>query len=123
MKCEAIKLNSERCNANSLRDGSFCFRHDNKQKNKARQASSNGGQSRRLYNRLGNHTRLETPKDIQNLMAKAINHLWTGRMPSNNPAGSLGYMAKIFLEAYEKSELEERVELLEKRLNRAEHDN
>ena len=30
-----------------------------------------------------------------------------------------GYLAKIFLEAYEKSELEERIKLLEKRLNEA----
>ena len=40
-------------------------------------------------------------------------------MPAGNPAGALGYLSKIFLEAYEKSELETRIETIEKRLEQS----
>lgn len=119
MKCKTVKANGEKCKANALLQSNFCFRHDKNAKNEANRASVVGGQARRQYTRLGDSTRLRTPKDIQNLMARAINSLWTGKMPASNPAGSLGYLAKIFLEAYEKNELEERIELLEKRLDQA----
>lgn len=117
MKCKSIKSDGKRCRANAMRESLHCFRHNKTKKSEATQASTTGGQARRQYNRLGSSVRLKTPKDIQNLMAMAINSLWTGKMSSSNPAGSLGYLAKIFLEAYEKSELEERIELLEKRLD------
>lgn len=119
MKCRAVKLDGTKCKANSMQKSYFCFRHNKTAKQEATQASSYGGQARRQYTQLGSPKRLRTPKDIQHLMASAINCLWTGKMPANNPAGSLGYLAKIFLEAYEKSELEERIELLEKRLDQA----
>jgi len=119
MKCKTIKPDGTTCEAHAMHKSNFCFRHDKKAKHKANQASSEGGQARRQYTYFGSPTRLRTPKDIQNLMARAINSLWTGNMPANNPAGALGYLAKIFLEAYEKSELEKRIELLEKRLDQA----
>lgn len=96
-----------------------CFRHDQTMRNQARRASSEGGRAKRQYHVLGSPTRLKTPKDIQNLMERAINSLWTGKMPAGNPAGALGYLSKIFLEAYEKSELEVRLEQLEKRMEEA----
>jgi hypothetical protein len=117
MRCKAIKSDGAKCKASAMHGSDFCFRHDKNVKEQAREASSDGGHARRLCNQLGTSVRVKTPKDIQRLMARAINSLWTGKMPSGNPAGSLGYLAKIFLEAYEKSELEERMELLEKRLD------
>lgn len=116
MKCKATKPDGSKCMAQAMLDSNFCFRHNKTVEREAIEASSIGGQARKQYIRLGSPTRLRSPKDIQNLMARAINSLWTGKMPSNNPAGALGYLAKIFLEAYEKSELEQRIELLEKRL-------
>lgn len=119
MQCTATKPDGTECQAKALKGGKTCYRHDQAIRNEALHASSEGGQAKRQYIRLGAPTRLKTPKDIQNLMARAINSLWTGNMPSNNPAGALGYLAKIFLEAHDKSELEERVELIEKRLEEA----
>ncbi len=117
MKCKATKLDGIKCKAYAMRTQDTCYRHTASLKEEAAQASSKGGQARRDYNRLGSPMRLKTPKDIQNLMAKALNSLWSGKMPASNPAGGIGYLAKIFLEAYEKSELEERIDLLEKRLS------
>lgn len=119
MKCLAVKSDGTRCQANAIHDSQACFRHNQTMRNQAYRASSEGGRAKRQYHVLGSPTRLKTPKDIQNLMASAINSLWTGRMPAGNPAGALGYLSKIFLEAYEKSELEVRLEQLEKRMEEA----
>lgn len=116
MKCKATKLDGSRCAAEAMHNSSFCFRHNSATQQRAHQASSEGGQAKKQYLSLGKALKLKTPRDIQNLMAKAINSLWTGKMPAGNPAGALGYLAKIFLEAYEKSELETRIELLESRM-------
>ena len=117
MKCKAIKSDGSKCRAYVMHGSEFCFRHDKNESEQAHQASVDGGHARRSCNRLGVSVCVKTPKDIQRLMAKAINSLWTGKMPSGNPAGSLGYLSKVYLEAYEKSELEERMELLEKRFD------
>lgn len=117
MKCKAKKSDGTRCKANTMYDSNYCFRHNKKVKEQAFQASSNGGKAKRQYHRLGRKMKLETPEDIKKLMSKSINKLWIGEMPANNPAGALGYLAKIFLEAYEKSDLETRIEELEKRLD------
>lgn len=119
MECHAKKIDGKRCKANALHGRNFCFRHDRAVKEKAIEASSKGGRSRRQYNELGTPLVLKSPKDIKTLMESAINSLWTGRMPSNNPAGGLGYLAKIFLESYSMSELERRIELMEERMDEA----
>lgn len=116
MQCQAIKSNKTRCNAHALHYGEYCFRHDKKAEKRAAEASSTGGKGNRQYIHLGNRMRIKTPSDVKFMMEKALNALWTGKMPSPNPAGSLGYLAKIFLEAHDKSELELRVEALEKKL-------
>jgi len=118
MKCQAKKLDGTQCNAHAMGGSKYCFRHNKEVKKDALQASSEGGKAKRQYHKLGKALKLQSPEDIKNLMGKAINKLWTGKMPANNPAGSLGYLAKIFLEAYDKSELEERFEELEKRLDK-----
>jgi hypothetical protein len=96
MKCKAKRRDGAKCRANAMRGKNQCFRHSYTTKKQALQASSNGGKAKRQYHRLGNQMKLDTPEDIRKLMAK------------------------IFLEAYDKSELELRVEELEKRLNQIE---
>lgn len=120
MKCKAIKPDGTKCMAYSMRGSQYCFRHNKKLREQALQASSSGGKAKRQYHCLGRKMKIKTPEDIKRLMEKAINKLWTGKMPASNPAGSLGYLAKIFLDAHNQSELELRVEKLEKRLDQAE---
>lgn len=116
MKCKAKRSNGMQCQANAMHKSQYCFRHSNETQPEALQASSNGGKAKRQHTYLGKPMKLKTPEDIKKLMARSINKLWSGEMPAGNPAGALGYLAKIFLEAYEKSELELRMEAIEKRL-------
>lgn len=117
MKCSYKKADGKKCKANAMHGVIYCFRHNGEVKEQAIKASAIGGHARRQNVRLGSSVRLDTPDDIKRLMEKAINSLWTGKMQASNPAGALGYMSKIFLEAHDKSELEKRLDLLEKRMN------
>lgn len=119
MKCNRTKLDGSKCQAFATNGSDTCYRHNVATKEQALEASSSGGKARRQYHQLGKKMKLESPKDIKKLMAKAINSLWTGNMPSNNPASSLGYLSKTFLDAHDKSDLEARVEDLEKRIELA----
>lgn len=119
MKCTANKLDGTSCQAYAMHDGQYCFRHSQRTKIQAVEASSNGGKAKRQYHRLGNRMNIKTPEDIEKLMEKAINKLWTGQMPAHNPAGSLGYLAKVFLDAHYRTELEQRLEEVERRLDEA----
>lgn len=104
--------------ANALKKGDYCFRHEKGVKKDALEASSRGGMARKEYLRLGEGMTIKTPEDIKLLIERSINKLWIGEMPTgSNPAGSIGYLAKIFLEAYEKSDLETRLESIEKRID------
>lgn len=123
MKCALIKPDGTNCGANAMCGSQYCFRHNERAKSEALQASSKGGKARRQYSCLGKLMRIKKPEDIKRLMEQSINKIWVGEMASNNPAGSLGFLAKIFLEAYEKCDLEERLELLEKRLEKFKNDN
>jgi len=116
MKCKAKRLDGAKCQANAIHNSQYCFRHSQETQPEALQASSNGGKAKRQHTYLGTTMKLKTPEDIKKLMARSINKLWSGEIPAGNPAGALGYLAKIFLEAYEKSELEIRLDAVEKRL-------
>jgi len=118
MKCTLVKSDGNNCNAHAMRNSQQCFRHNKNLKGKAMKASSDGGKAKKQYLSLGKPMSIKTPHDIKNLMEKSINKLWSGEMPANNPAGALGYLAKIFLEAYEKNDIEIRLEQLEDKINK-----
>jgi len=105
-----------KCQAYVITGSKFCFRHDSKQSSKARTASSKGGNARKTYIHLDHSISIKTPEDIKKLMALSLNKLLSGEMHASNPANSLGYLSKVFLEAYDKSDLEVRIVDIEKKL-------
>jgi hypothetical protein len=117
MKCHKTKSDGTKCQAYAIHNGKYCFRHSVDTKPEALEASSKGGEAKRQYLCLGKPMKIKKPEDIKRLMEKSINKLWIGEIPMSNPAGSLGYLAKIFLEAYEKSDLETRIAELEEKIN------
>lgn len=119
MTCTFIKPDGQQCNANATKDGKFCFFHSPNYKEKKALAVIKGGLNRKHYEAYGEAVKLESPKDIKSLLGLVINKLWTGEMPSNQPANSIGFLARCFLDAHEASEVETRLDGLEERLNKA----
>lgn len=100
MRCKHTKPDGTRCKAEALKDGEYCFRHspDPDTKQKALESSSLGGLNRRNYQKYGEEVTLDTTSDIKGLISQCINKIWTGEMSSQNPAGSIGYLARVLLE-------------------------
>jgi len=119
MKCAYIKPNGEQCNANAIHESGLCFSHDPEYAKEKALAVANGGLNRKHYETYGEALTLETPQDIKKLLAEVINQLWTGKMPSNQPANSIGFLSRCFLDAHEASEVEKRLDSLEDRLEKA----
>jgi hypothetical protein len=116
MKCKYIKSNKEQCQAQAIHNSEYCFRHDQSKKVLQLAASQKGGEARKLVQVYGEAIKIETPQDIKVLLGLVIKGVWEGRIPAGQPANTIGFLARCFLDAYEKSELEERLLNLEKRI-------
>jgi len=119
MTCTYIKSNGNQCEAKTIEGSNYCFFHNPNCKEKRAIAVTKGGLNRKHYEVYGEEVKIETPKDIKDLLGKVINGVWTGDLPSNAPANTIGFLSRCFLDAHEASEVENRLDLLEDRLSKA----
>lgn len=116
MKCQFIKSDNTQCKANHIRNSLFCFRHDPETKTAGSIASSRGGQNRALQGVYGTEIRLKCPSDIRKFIGVVINGVWTGQVPV--PVGSsMGFLTRCWLDAHEATEVQTRLDNLEKKLD------
>lgn len=118
-KCRFTKPDGESCNANALQNSNFCFNHDPNQQVAKLVAVTKGGLNRKLYKQYGEPYEIETPEDIKNLLAETINLVRTGKMPASQPANSIAYLCRCWLDANTSSEVEARIEAIEEKLEKA----
>lgn len=105
-KCTYIDVRGKPCEAKPLKGSKFCFWHTPGLKETRLQASKQGGLNRRLQGVYGEAVELHKPRDIEQFLAQVLNAVWTGQMPVQ--AGtSIGFLAKCWLEAYQKADKEE----------------
>jgi hypothetical protein len=119
MTCSFIKPDGKQCKANAIKNSKFCFSHNPDYSEEKALAVQNGGLNRHLMLAYGEEMPLETPRDVKNLLGKVILGVWTGKMPSNNPATAIGFLSRAFLDAFEASTVEEKIAQLEGRLENA----
>lgn len=113
MKCTYINEAGKSCNANAVRGHGLCFSHDPELRDRKIAAVTNGGLNRRHYQVYGQPMTLKTPDDVKGLLNEVINKVWTGEMPSNQPANTIGFLARCFLDAHEAGDVERKLEKLE----------
>lgn len=118
MKCKYIKPDGTYCNANAIKGSNLCISHNPEYSEIKSIAVTKGGINRREPPKsYGDSLVLDNPSDIKKLLANTLNLVWTGKMPTNNISGSVGFLCRIFLDAYDKAELEKRIEEIEKKLD------
>lgn len=116
MLCTYINPESQKkCRANATKDG-FCFIHSSNYEEARAEAIRKGGRNRRNYKKYGTELEIKSIDDIKHLLVKAINATWTGQMATSQPANSIGFLARIWLDAHEKSELSARLKRIEEKL-------
>lgn len=115
MKCKKILSNSQQCRAFAQTGKNLCFRHDPSQQVAALSASRKGGENRVLCGTYGEVVILESPGDVQRFLGQVINGVWTGLVPV--PVGSsMGFLTRCWLDAFESSNIVDRLNEIEKSL-------
>jgi hypothetical protein len=115
MQCIFIKKDNQQCKAYGMKDSNYCFRHNPKKAIEVMEASKSGGKNRSLTVCFNEEVSLETTSDIQRFLGKVINNVWQGKIPVK-VGTSIGFLSRCWLDAYEKSELERRIEDLENKV-------
>lgn len=116
MKCTYLKEDGIVCEANAIRSSNLCVNHNPEYKDVKLMAVIKGGLNRRLSEAYGEPVEIRSPRDVKELLAKTINGVWTGKIPAGQPANTIGFLSRCYLDAYEQTELEERLSALEKKL-------
>ncbi|MFW9942946.1 MAG: hypothetical protein ACFFFT_18060 [Candidatus Thorarchaeota archaeon] len=117
MRCVFIKNNGDRCEANSIHGSKFCYWHapeiDKEEKQIARRRG--GYANRHIIKESLPEIRIKNIKDIVNLLEDTINGVRSGNLEINI-ANSLGYLSSQLIKALEISDLERRLEEIEKNI-------
>ena len=83
---------------------------------KKKEAVKKGGLNRKHYQSYGEPLELSEPNDIKSLLAKVMNGVWAGQIPAGQPANTLGFLSRCFLDAYKLADVEDRIEAIERKL-------
>ena len=119
MKCNHTKENGETCEAYAVRDSEFCYFHnpdiDDEEK---REAQSNGGKTKALTLKEPlPELALTTPDHAVLLIADTISRVRAGTLDIRT-ANCLGFLSDKLLKAFEVSQLNGRVEIIEQVIQR-----
>ena len=115
MKCNHAKENGETCEAYAVKDSEFCYFHnpdiDDEEK---REAQSNGGKTKALTLKEPlPELALGKPSDAVLLIADTISRVRAGTLDIRT-ANCLGFLSDKLLKAFEVSQLNDRVEVIER---------
>ena len=115
MKCEFIKTDGEKCEANAVKDSEFCFFHNpDITAEQKREAQSNGGKTKALTLKEPLPAiDLKTPDHAVLLIADTISRVRAGTLDIRT-ANCLGFLSDKLLKAFEVSQLNDRVEVIER---------
>lgn len=115
MKCNHTKKSGETCEAYAVKDSEFCYFHnpDVSDEDK-REVQSNGGKTKALTLKEAlPELALSKPSDAVLLVADTISRVRAGTLDIRT-ANCLGFLSDKLLKAFEVSQLNERVEVIER---------
>jgi len=105
------------CQAYAILDSKYCFFHDPANAKKRAEARKKGGFNRRIIkNTEHNYQSIKTVNDINIILESAINRASTLEC-SQSQLRTLGYLCQIALKGQELGSLEDRIDILEKRIS------
>jgi len=119
MKCEFIKPDGEKCEAHAINNSDFCYFHNpDISDEEKREAQSNGGKTKALTLKEPlPELVLTTPDHAVLLIADTISRVRAGTLDIRT-ANCLGFLSDKLLKAFEVSQLNDRVEIIEQVIQR-----
>lgn len=115
MKCEYTKPDGTKCEAHATKESEFCYFHNPDISDEAkREAQSNGGKTKALkLQEALPELIISKPSDAVLLVADTISRVRAGTLDIRT-ANCLGFLSDKLLKAFEVSQLNERVEVIER---------
>ena len=115
MKCEFIKTDGVKCEAYAVKGSEFCYFHNpDISDEEKREAQSNGGKTKALTLKEPlPELVLAEPADTVLLIADTISRVRAGKLDIRT-ANCLGFLSDKLLKAFEVSQLNSRVEIIER---------
>lgn len=114
-QCVHIKDDGKQCKGFAIESSEYCLSHDpNSQE--ARMIRAQRGGSAETYQQLNmqlEELSINSARDIAQASVRLANELRTGVIPPRI-ATSIGYLLSIALKAYEKADLEHKIETFER---------
>ena len=112
--CRAMKQSGEGCQTAALPKSAFCYFHDPAKAIERREAQSLGGRQNRIraLDATAPDVEVEDCGEVVALVSATINQVRKGIIDPR-VANSVGYLANILIKAFERDELETRIEKLE----------
>lgn len=114
-RCKFVKQDGLQCNAYATTGSSYCFSHNPDYKKEKALAVKKGGLAPKKF-LLNNQEEvvIESAKDAMLFLSKVINGVWKGEIPATPVANTLGFLVRCYLDAYDKSEIEGRLDEIER---------
>jgi len=116
MTCTYIKENGDSCNAQVMKDKSFCFFHAPETEEQRKLAVKNGGLASRKNNVSLQSRDIKDARGIIIVVEETINLLRAGQIHPNY-SNSIFLGCNVLLKAQEQGEIEARLEEIEKKLD------
>jgi hypothetical protein len=115
MKCEFIKPDGQKCEAYAVKGTSFCYFHNpDISDEEKKEAQTNGGANRALTLKEPLPVLpIAKPSDAVLLIADTISRVRAGMLDIRT-ANCLGFLSDKLLKAFEISQLNDRVEIIER---------
>ena len=114
MQCTYIKANNQPCKAHAMKGSLFCFTHNPETRNEHAKAVVLGGlNSSRKDSANLPAINLQQPNEVVQLLEETINGVRDGSIPPK-VASTIGYLAGYLLKAIEASDLNKRLEVIER---------
>ena len=113
-RCKAMKQSGEGCHTAALPKSAFCYFHDPAKADERREAQALGGRQNRIraLDATAPDVKVEDCGDVVALVSETINQVRKGVIDPR-VANSVGYLANVLIKAFERDELETRIEKLE----------
>ncbi|MSU44957.1 hypothetical protein EXS45_02145 [Candidatus Nomurabacteria bacterium] len=113
MQCKFIKQDNNRCGANAMQGSELCFTHNPEVSESKHEAVVKGGSSpKKNYNTLA-PVEISDAKSVVKLLATTVNEVRQGEIDLR-VANCIGYLSGHLIKALEVSEIESRMETIER---------
>lgn len=114
-QCSFIKKDLKRCKAYAITGSMYCLSHNMEMRDAKHEAVQKGGQAE-SYKKLDLKLppfEITQPADVTKAIVQTINELRDGQLPPRI-ANTVGYLLGIALKAFEVSEIDDKIEAIDR---------